>query len=120
VSKLHVKIPWLYFSAYVNILLTSLEDSKWRFNIHGTEEHEARGNEKVEVYYEQIQKLGHGLQVPTINNFLTIIFRMGLQSYLRIATLGMKGSTLQHHMEVIMLCEKCMPTTKARSALSIS
>jgi hypothetical protein len=33
---------------------------------------------KVEVYYELIQKLVHGLQVPTIDNFLTIVFRVGL------------------------------------------
>jgi hypothetical protein len=30
--------------------------------------------EMVEVYYEQIQKLVHGLQIPTINNFLNIVF----------------------------------------------
>jgi len=30
---------------------------------------------RVEVYYERIQKLVHGLQVPTICNFLTIIRR---------------------------------------------
>jgi hypothetical protein len=34
--------------------------------------------EKVEVYYERIQKLAHCLQVPTIDHFLTIMFRMGL------------------------------------------
>jgi hypothetical protein len=33
---------------------------------------------KVEVYYEQIQKLAHGLQVPTTKIFLTIVFRVGL------------------------------------------
>jgi len=42
--------------------------------------------ERVEVYYEWMQKLTHGLQVPTIDNFLTIVFRVGLQSYLKIAT----------------------------------
>jgi hypothetical protein len=31
--------------------------------------------ERVEVYYERIQKLVHGLQMQTINNFLTIMFR---------------------------------------------
>jgi hypothetical protein len=51
--------------------------------------------ERVEVYYEQIQKLAHGLQVLTINNLLTIVFKVGLQSYLKIATIGMKWSTLQ-------------------------
>jgi hypothetical protein len=34
--------------------------------------------ERVEVYYDRIQKLAHGLQVPTINKFLTIVFKMGL------------------------------------------
>jgi len=34
---------------------------------------------KMEVYYEWIQKLAHGLQVPTINIFLTIVFRTSLQ-----------------------------------------
>jgi hypothetical protein len=36
---------------------------------------------RVEVYYERIQKLAHGLQVPTTNKFLTTIFRASLQSY---------------------------------------
>jgi hypothetical protein len=45
---------------------------------------------RVEIYYEQIQKLVHGLQVPTTNNFLTIVFRVGLQSYLKIMTVKMK------------------------------
>jgi hypothetical protein len=57
----------------------------------------------VEVYYERIQKLAHGLQVPTIDNFLTIVFR-GLQSYLRIVSVRMEWSTLQHK-EMAMLCE---------------
>jgi len=34
--------------------------------------------ERVEVYYEWIQKLAHGLQVLTIYNFLIIAFRTGL------------------------------------------
>ncbi len=50
---------------------------------------------RVEVYYERIQKLVHGLQIPTINSFITIVFRANLQSYFRIATTGMKRSTLQ-------------------------
>jgi hypothetical protein len=33
---------------------------------------------RVEVYYEWIQKLVHGLQVLTTNNFLTIVFRVSL------------------------------------------
>jgi len=34
--------------------------------------------ERVEVYHEEIQKLAHGLQVPTTYSFLTIVFRVGL------------------------------------------
>ncbi len=34
--------------------------------------------EKVEVYYEKIQKLVHGLQIPTIDSFSTTMFKMGL------------------------------------------
>ncbi len=49
---------------------------------------------RVEVYYERIQKLAHGLQLPTTYSFLTIMFRGGLQSYLKITTIGMKQSTL--------------------------
>jgi hypothetical protein len=49
---------------------------------------------RVEVYYEQIQKLAHGLQVPTINSFPIIVFRASLQSYFKIETIRMKWSTL--------------------------
>ncbi len=35
-------------------------------------------NMKCGIYYEQIQKLAHGLQIPTIDNFLTIVFRVCL------------------------------------------
>jgi hypothetical protein len=73
----------------------------------------------VEVYYERIQKLAHGLQVPTTYNFLTIVFKASLQSYLRIATIGMKWSTLQQQKEAKMLCEKNMTTAETRSALSV-
>jgi hypothetical protein len=52
---------------------------------------------RVEVYYKQIQKLAHALQVPTKYNFLTIMFKLGLQSYFKIAYVRMKWSTLQHH-----------------------
>ncbi len=74
---------------------------------------------KVEVYYEQIQKLAHGLQVPTINNFLTIMFRVGLQSYLKNMTVRMKQLTLQQHKEATMLCEEGMTTIETRNAPSI-
>jgi len=45
---------------------------------------------KVEVYYEWIQKLAHGLQILTTNSFLTTMFKAGLQSYFIIATTRMK------------------------------
>jgi len=75
--------------------------------------------ERVEVYYERIQKLAHGLQIPTTNSFLTIVFRVSLQSYFKIAIARMKRSTLQQHKEVVMLCEEGMTTAKARNVLSI-
>jgi hypothetical protein len=61
---------------------------------------------RVKVYYERIQKLIHGLQIPTTYNFLIIMFKANLLSYLRIAIPRMKRSTLQHHKEVVMLCEE--------------
>jgi hypothetical protein len=65
-----------------------------------------------------IQKLAHGLQETTINSFFTTMFRAGFQSYLEIATIGMKKSTLQHK-ETAMLCEEGMTTAKTRSALLV-
>ncbi len=73
--------------------------------------------ERVDVYYEWIQKPVHGLQVPTTHSFLIIMFRASLQSYLRIVTTRMKRLTLQQHKQVAMLCEERMTTTKVRSAL---
>jgi len=73
----------------------------------------------VEVYHEQIQKLAHGLQIPTTDSFLTIVFRAGLKSYLRIVIIRMKWLTLQQHKEAAMLCKEGMIIVEARSALSI-
>jgi len=56
--------------------------------------------------------LADGLQVSTTS------FRVGLQSYFKITTIGMKQSTLQHK-EAIMLCEESTITTEARSALLV-
>jgi len=75
--------------------------------------------QRVKVYYERIQKLGHSLQILTTCRFLTIVFRVGLQAYFSIVTTGMKRSTLQHHKEATMLCEENMTITKAKSSLSI-
>jgi hypothetical protein len=75
--------------------------------------------ERVEVYYERIQKLVHGLQVLATNSFLTIMFRVGLWSYLKIMTIRMKQSTLQLRKEAAMLCEEGMTIGEARNALSV-
>jgi hypothetical protein len=34
--------------------------------------------ERVEVYYEWIQKLAHGLKVLTTHNFMTVVFKASL------------------------------------------
>jgi hypothetical protein len=73
----------------------------------------------VEVYHERIQKLVHGLQVPTTYNFLIIVFRTNLQSYLKIVSVGMKLSTLQQNKEAMMLCEERMTIVETRSTLSV-
>ncbi len=73
----------------------------------------------MEVSYEWIQKLAHDLQITTINNFLTILFKANVQSYFRIVTKRMKQSTLQQHKEATMLCEEGMTILEARTALSI-
>jgi hypothetical protein len=67
----------------------------------------------------RFQKLVHGSQIPTINNFLPTVFKVGLQSYLIIVTIGMKQLTLQQHKEAAMFCEEGMITAKMKSALSI-
>ncbi len=74
---------------------------------------------RVEVYYERIQNLAHGLQIPIIDNFFTIMFKVGLQSYFKTTTSRMKRSTLQQHKKVTMLCEEAMTITKTRNALLI-
>jgi hypothetical protein len=53
----------------------------------------------MEVYYEILLKLANSLQHKTIDNFLTTIFKTGLQSYLRVTTTFMKKETLQQHNE---------------------
>ncbi len=49
--------------------------------------------ERVEVYYEWI-KGGSWFISTNHRHFFTIVFRAGLQSYLRIVTIRMKRSTL--------------------------
>jgi hypothetical protein len=40
------------------------------------------------------------------NVFITIIFKAGLQPYLKLATSSMTKDTLIKHKETIMICEK--------------
>jgi hypothetical protein len=44
--------------------------------------------------------------VKVIDVFLIIIFKAGLQPYLRLATTGMRRDTLIKHKEVVMICEE--------------
>jgi hypothetical protein len=48
----------------------------------------------MEIYYKRLLKLTNNLQHKTTNNFLTIIFRSGLQPYLHVTTIGMKRKSL--------------------------
>ncbi len=50
---------------------------------------------RAEVYYGRIQKLVHGLQIPTTYDFMTTVFRASLQPYIKIVTTWMKWLTLQ-------------------------
>jgi hypothetical protein len=51
-------------------------------------------NERMEVYYERSLKSTNILQDKIINNFLINNFKIGLQPYLRVATVGTKRKTL--------------------------
>ncbi len=46
------------------------------------------------------------LQMKAINVFLTTIFRIGLQPYLRLATADMTRNTLIKHKEIVVICEE--------------
>jgi hypothetical protein len=63
--------------------------------------------------------MAHGLQVLTTNNFITIMFKAGLKSYLIITITWMKRLTLQQHKETTMMCEEGMTIIEARNALSV-
>jgi hypothetical protein len=71
----------------------SSKDLEWRANIHGAKKHEAGEDKEGRGLLWMDSKLAHALQVLTIDNFRTIVFRVGLESYFIIATIGMKWST---------------------------
>jgi hypothetical protein len=60
----------------------------------------------VEVYYERLLKLANSLTHKTTRNFLTTVFKSGLQPYQHVATTSMKRKTLQEQKEVALVCEE--------------
>jgi len=62
--------------------------------------------EWVEVYYEHLLKFANYLQFKTTNVFLIIIFKVGLQPYLILATSSMARDTLIEHKEAAIICEE--------------
>jgi hypothetical protein len=75
--------------------------------------------ERVEVYYERLLKLVDNLQHKTTNNFLTIIFKYGLQPNLHVTIVSTKRKTLQQHKEVVLVCEKGIYEVKVINNLLI-
>jgi hypothetical protein len=62
-------------------------------------------------------KLTNFLQVKTIDVILTIIFKVGLLPYLRLAIIGMKRNTLIEHKEVVIICEESGPISMSYNVL---
>jgi hypothetical protein len=75
--------------------------------------------EKVEMYYEKLLKLANSLQTLTTANSFTTMFQSGLQSYLRIVVAGMKWKILQHHKELVLICEKDISMPEALNTLFV-
>jgi hypothetical protein len=63
--------------------------------------------------------LANSLQHKIIDNFLTFIFRFGLQPYLHVTRARMKRETLQQHKEVALVCEEGIFEVEAISNLLI-
>ncbi len=64
----------------------------------------------VEVYYKRWLKLVNCLQVKATNVFLTTIFRVGLEPYLRLTS--MARNTFLKHKEVVVIYEESGPHSK--------
>jgi hypothetical protein len=62
--------------------------------------------ECVEVYDECMLKLTNYLQVKATYVFFTTIFKAGLLSYLKLATVGVNKNTLIEHKEDVVICEE--------------
>ncbi len=106
------KLTWAFYKCHQK----TQNDEQIYMELKNIKQEETK---KVEVYYEWIQNLAHGLQILTTNSFLTTLFKVGLQSYFIIATTRMKQSTLKQNKEAAMLCEKGITTAKVRSALLV-
>jgi hypothetical protein len=63
--------------------------------------------------------LANSHQHKIIDNFLTIIFKFGLQPYLYVTIAGMKRKTLKQHKEVTLVCEKGISEVEAINNPSI-
>jgi hypothetical protein len=64
--------------------------------------------EKVKVYYERILKLVNYLQHKVDDSLLTIFFRAGLITYLKVVIVSMKCNSLFEHKEVVVIYEESM------------
>ena len=62
--------------------------------------------ERVEEYYERVEKLSNSLRIPADDGFLNSIFIAGLLRYLRLATAGLQRDILFNHKEAAILCEE--------------
>jgi hypothetical protein len=62
-----------------------------------------KNNERMEVYYDILLKLANSLHHNTIDNFLTTIFKFGLQPYMHVTTRSMKRETLQQPKETTLV-----------------
>ncbi len=60
----------------------------------------------MEVYYERLLKLANSFKHKTTHNFLTTVFKSGLQPYQHVTTTSMKRKTLQEQKEVALVCEE--------------
>jgi hypothetical protein len=79
-----------FFGAYTNILQTTSEDFEWKVNIYWTKKHEVGGNWEGGGLLWTNSKAGSWFTNPTTNSFFIIMFKVGLQSYFKIAIASMK------------------------------
>jgi hypothetical protein len=70
-------------------------------------------------YYERIQKLAHGLQMPTTYSFFNYCVQNGFVIIPYNCDYKDEAVKLQQHKEATMLCEEGMTITEERSAFSI-